>query len=402
MLASYFPKPKNLMMGNWALAQAQALLRSGIDLEVVSPTSWVPRWARLSQGARAFVDCPSVQDWDGLRVHYPRWLVYQVGPPKQWAFGNPTPFLRLGYRSISGWLARRIESRRPDVIYAHHTAIGGYIAWRLARSHGIPYVITDHDFDEISACRIHPSRRRLFAEIVSGSSAMVAVATRMQKEIEDMFGSGKACTVQNGTEPIPAELLSEPRPAGWEGRRVIFSCGSFSKRKGFPSLVDAYAQVARRYRDSMLRIAGDGEERRIVEQRIRHWGIENQVILLGRLTHREVLREMVWSDVFALVGWNEPFATVYSEAAAAGKPIICCTDGGFCDVLQDRVHGLTVPPHDPSATAEALSTLLKREELRVEFGRNAKHLFETRLKWDHNAQRMIPVFENALAMNKTQ
>ena len=105
---------------------------------------------------------------------------------------------------------------------------------------------------------------------------------------------------------------------------------------------------------------------------------------------------MVWADCFALVGWDEPFATVYLEAMAAGKPIICCNDGGINDVIQDKVHGLTVPPKDVEATAKALEQMLANPEQRQKMGKEAKILIERSLTWDAKAQELIQRFQENL------
>jgi glycosyltransferase involved in cell wall biosynthesis len=104
---------------------------------------------------------------------------------------------------------------------------------------------------------------------------------------------------------------------------------------------------------------------------------------------------MVWADCFALVGWDEPFATVYLEAMAAGTPVICCSDGGITDVLQNNVHGYTIPPRDITATAEALDRLLTQDVNRTELGRNAKQLVECELIWDKQIEKLLSLFEEA-------
>ena len=56
-------------MGNWALAQAQALKRAGVEIEVVSFTAWVPRLLAHSSGAQAYADCPEQHLWGELHAH---------------------------------------------------------------------------------------------------------------------------------------------------------------------------------------------------------------------------------------------------------------------------------------------------------------------------------------------
>lgn len=104
-----------------------------------------------------------------------------------------------------------------------------------------------------------------------------------------------------------------------------------------------------------------------------------RVRLLAALAHGGHRQEMVWADFFALVGWDEPFATIYMEALAAGKPVVCCDDGGICDVLKDGMHGFAVPPHNQEALETALSRLIGDENPRREMSLEARLLFSTQL-----------------------
>lgn len=395
MLASYFPKPGNPLMGTWALSQAHALERR-VELQVVSVTSWVPRMLAGYRPAAAYAGCPSHHQWGTLDVLYPRAAWYPVAPLKQAAYRNPGPQMSMAWQTVGSTLQRAAQEFRPDIIYSHHTAVNGYFAARLNRLTGIPFAVTDHDFGEISDCEQWPARRRFFAKIVSRSSMMVAVASRMERRMKELFPDARACTIQNGTDPIAESFKSTPRPEELRGKTVLFACGAFYERKGFPLLIEAFAQVSGQFPDAVLRIAGDGEQRAEVEERVRRFHLEDRVQLLGFRPHAEVLQEMCWCDAFTLIGWDEPFATVFSEALSAGKPVVCCNDGGITDVLRNEVHGLTIPPRNVAAATEALARLLADRGLRERLGRAGAALFESSLQWDHNAARMEGLFREAI------
>ncbi len=395
MLATYFPKPLNPLMGNWALAQAQALQRNGVDVLVVSMTAWVPSVLAQSNGARAYAHSPDRYDWAGLPVLYPRWLNYPVGPARLLNQHYPGVSGAIGWLTCKRKLLQVVREFRPELVYTHHTAVNGYLAARLKRHTGLPFLVTDHDFGEIESCRSQPGRRRVFQEVVRESSAMIAVSKRMECEIKDQFPFARTYTIQNGAEPLPRTILENPRPAELRGKQIVFSCGTFYPRKGFPLLVDAFACIAGKYPRAELRIAGDGEERTEVERRIRQHGLGSRVTLLGSQPHSCVLQEMVWCDIFALIGWDEPFATVYLEALAAAKPVVCCSDGGITDVVKNGQHGFTVSPRDLASAACAIDRLLGSDELCSRFGAAALELFETSLTWDRHARRMIDLFVEA-------
>jgi glycosyltransferase involved in cell wall biosynthesis len=401
MLASFFPKPGNPLMGTWALSQAQALARR-MDVEVVSLNSWVPRWLAGFGHAAAYASCPPSHRWGSLDVSYPRALWYPVAPLKQSAYRKPATQMRIAWQSARGFLEKTVDRFKPDVVYAHHTAANGYLASRLNEARGIPFVVTDHDFGEIADCERFPERRRFFDEIIARSSMMVAVASRMEQCLRRLFPGAHACSIPNGTDEIPERVRSAPRPPEFTGKTVVFACGAFYERKGFPLLIEAFAHAAERFPDAILRIAGDGDQRSQVEERIRHFGLGDRVQLLGFLPHAQVMQEMCWSDIFALIGWDEPFATVFSEAMSAGKPVVCANDGGITDVLKNEVHGITIPPRNALAAAEALTRLLASPALRERMGRAGAELFGQSLRWDHNAARMEDLFRTAAWNAKKQ
>jgi glycosyltransferase involved in cell wall biosynthesis len=407
MLASYFPKPANPLMGNWALSQAQAFLRNGIDVSVVSGTAWVPASlvraakspGRAVSGAAAYASCPPSWRWGGLMAFYPRWLFYPVRPLRPLLTANPAAILKPAWLSVKGNLLKAIERVRPEVIYAHHTQVNGYLAWRLHQITGLPYVITDHDFGEIEACRHHPARRRFFVPIVEGASRMIAVASRMERLMKEIFPKSRTLTVPNGADPPAPLAFTIPRPGELASRRILFCACAFYERKGIPLLIRAFARTAAAFPDAILRIAGDGDTRPRIEEAIRETGMSARVQLLGELPHDDVLQEMVWADVFVLPGWDEPFGVVFAEALSAGCPIVYASDCGIADVVVDGTHGLAVEPRSEDSLVLALNALLGDEPRRRAMANAALELFRQRLLWDYNAILMRSVFADAASPN---
>lgn len=395
-LASFFPKPGNPVMGTWALGQARALARQPIELRVVSFTSQVPRWLAFTPGARAYADCPPEHTWDELKVEYPRWRFYPVRPFKTWAYRDPRRQMRIAWNSAKPELRRIVESWQPDVIYCHHSLPNGYMALQLHQTYGVPYVVTDHDFGEISDCEIYPVRRQVIEPITHHAAMMISVARRMEQATRKLFPTARTTTVYNGIDLPPESVLVAARPSQLQGKLVLFSCGMFAPRKGFELLVEAFARVAGEHPSAVLRIAGDGERRPQIEAAIARSGVGDRVQLLGRLPHAQVIQEMAWSDAFALIGWDEPFATVFIEAMGCGRPIVTASDGGINDVVEHEREALVVRPHDADDAARAMSRLLEDAELRRRMGQAARQLVEHKLTWDANARRMHELFSQSL------
>lgn len=398
MLASYFPKPSNPSMGTWALDQAQALQRQGGPILVISLSSWVPSWLAFTKGAKAFSACPERHVWGGLEVRYPRWLFYPVSLVKHLTERYPALPMRLAWWSAKAGLEAAVREFQPDVLYCHHTAVNGYVARQLQKKTGLPFVVTDHDFGEIQMCRSYTQRRQLFAEVSANAYCLVSVARRMQTEYSSQFPQANTRTVFNGARATAGEF--PPRPEELAGKQVVFSSGMFYERKGFLLLLEAFAQVAATRPAAVLRIAGDGELRPAIEAKIAALGLQERVTLLGMQPQAKVLQEMHWADCFALIGWDEPFATVFSEAMSTGTPIVTASDGGINDVVVDGVHGYSVPPRDVPAAAAAIGRLLDEPSKRAEMGKAARALYESTLNWDRNAQEMLSILRAAVAARK--
>ena len=394
-LAAYFPKPDNPLIGTWALAQARALARrDDLEVRVVSCNAYFPRWVgHIKKGARAYSHCPPCHDWDGLRVDYPRWLVYPFGHTNLGLnYRYPAPFLRLGWQSARAELERIAREFAPDVVFAHHTGANGYLAMHLKRSLGVPYVVTDHLFSEIADCEIMPARYATFARIIRGSSKMVAVATRMECDTKRIFPFAQTVTIHNGADGPTKAQWQTPCPPQLEGKRVILGASILYASKGFAALVRAWSRIEKRFPDAILRIVGDGDDRENVEATIDELKLRDRVQMVGALSHKDLMQEMVWADLFALISRDDPFPTVILEALAAAKPLVWPDDSGVNDVLEDGVHGFKVPPHDVEKTAAALEKMLSDDALRARMSHAAAALSRNRLTWDANAAAMSEIF----------
>lgn len=388
MISSCFPHPENAALGVWAQLQAETMASTGIDLRVVSPTPYVPRILGRLGVAPWAAFCPRDAQIGTVRVSYPRWLYYYVGPLRKMVQRWPSWAVSIAWPLVKQVILDEVAKHQPDVILANHALDGGEIARRIHMLTGIPYVVAEHDFGEITQCADFPSRHRHYQRVFEEASTVLVGANRMRDDIRRIFPATNVSVLRFGRPAIPKAIAEKPRPDDRKGKLIIFSASGWFERKGVPLLVEAFGRIASSFPDAELRIAGDGPEREKIEAAVKRFDRTNQVRLLGRLTHDQILQEMVWSDAFALTGWDEPFGVVYVEAFSAGLPVICCNDCGICDVMEDGVHGFAIPPHDVEAAIRALNQLAGDSELRTKLATNAKALFLSQMTESAYASRM--------------
>lgn len=393
MLAGYFPRPGNALIGLWALAQAQALKRRGLELHVAALTPWFPRkldgldmelraWDRVRAAAR----CPLVYRWDDLTVHYPRWAYYNLERLNRVFYRRPTCQLQVAWLTARRGMVRTVRACAPDVVCAQQARSGGLVAERLNRAFGLPFVVAEHDVDEIEDCFSMPARRRLYRRVLGRAAYVIVPSRRMQQGVQRLVPEARVEVLHNGADALPTEVTEARRPAELRNRLVVFSAGFFYDRKEFPVLVRAFALIASKHPRAILRIVGEGSDRQAIERAIAESPFPDRITLLGTRPHRDVLQEMAWADIFALIGRDEAWGVVHTEAMAAGCPILWASDGGIADVLTDGLHGFGVPPGDPVLAAAHLDLLLSDEALRERMALATRGLHERELTWDANAE----------------
>jgi glycosyltransferase involved in cell wall biosynthesis len=393
---AHFPRPNNQTIGTWALSQVTALRDAGHDVKVISPVPAIPVFVTkiLRRGTSAI--CPPRHTWKGIEAEYVRWPVYPVGPLAKWLRERPGLFVKFAWKLSKAKFLRIARQFAPDVVFAHHGQLSGFVASEVARHLSVPFFITEHNFNDIESCSKSAPRKHHYLETIRGIVNWIAVANRMRDTMREIFPGVPAVTVHNGAELIPAELRTNPRPADLSGHLVVLCVTFFYKRKNVPLLVESFDQIAGRYPNALLVIAGDGDDKLAVVAAAEKASHRKQIVLRGAMGHREVLQHMLWCDVFAHIGIDEPFATVFSEAMMAGKPIIFATDGGITDVAIDGLHGLSVLPGDRASTANAMDRLLADAVLRERLGSAAANLADTQLTWAKNARNMLGLFQEAL------
>lgn len=392
-LASYFPKPGNRLIGTWALDQASALRSAGADVRVLSLTPWIPLWPGQRSAVQAYSKCPPSADWNGLRADYPRWPYYPVTAIERFYLPNPEPWIRLAWCFCKRRVLCIARQWQPDVIFAHHSCVNGWVAMRISANLGVPFFCQDHALWEISACEEHPRRRRMLNLIASRASAMLVVSRRMAADLRRVAPAARIEVLYNGANlpPVAAPpASSRPKPP------VIFSAGMLIPYKAFDILLQAWAIVRARFPEARLRIAGDGPERdRLLDLR-KSLGLEDSVELLGYVPQSVVQAEMAAARAFALASWHETFGVVLLEAAAVGTPVIWADNAGAADVLEDGIHGLAIAPHSAESAAGAILRLLSDPDAAATMGAAASRLVRERMTWDAVARQAIGLFSEAL------
>jgi glycosyltransferase involved in cell wall biosynthesis len=104
-------------------------------------------------------------------------------------------------------------------------------------------------------------------------------------------------------------------------------------------------------------LVGDGPESPELRERFARAGLEDRVLMTGKLTGSNLCDAYAAMDAFAFASLTETQGMVIAEAMAAGLPVFALDGPGVRDVVADGVNGRLVDPDaGPAALAAALES----------------------------------------------
>ena len=143
------------------------------------------------------------------------------------------------------------------------------------------------------------------------------------------------------------------------GRRYILYVGRLDKGKGLNYLFKAFLKVIKKYPDTILSLAGEGEYRSDLETLAKDLGILNNVIFLGYVENNQLPFLYNAADLFILPSLSEGVPVSCIEAMACETPVIGTSVGGISDLMNNFKSGLLIPPKDTQAITDAIFTVFE-------------------------------------------
>jgi len=172
---------------------------------------------------------------------------------------------------------------------------------------------------------------------------------------------------------------------------IILLVGRLNYYKGVEYLIDAMDRI-----EATLLIAGDGERRSALKRRARDRGVNNRIQFLGYVSDRKLASLYRAADLFVLpsVEPSEAFGIVQLEAMTRELPVVNTSlPTGVPWVSQDGQTGLTVPPRNAEALADAINTLLEDDARRRSYGEQARKRVERLFTRDRMLKKIQEVYE---------
>jgi len=206
--------------------------------------------------------------------------------------------------------------------------------------------------------------------------------------------------VHCGIDPAIYKAHAHP-PVSSEPLEII-SIGSLQPYKGMRYLIEACALLRARGLPFHCRIIGDGEEMPGLQRMIVDRKLESCVELLGAKTQAEVARLLpgahcyVQASIVTPSGKMEGIPVSIMEAFASGLVVVATGISGIPELVRPGVTGYLVPPADPPALADALTTVYRNPVESARMVKAGQALVAKEFNIDHSARQLSVLFEQFL------
>jgi glycosyltransferase involved in cell wall biosynthesis len=262
-----------------------------------------------------------------------------------------------------------IKFTKPSIIHSHMMSANIFARiTKLVNSGAFPKLIcTSHNLIETEnkivefLFKITDSVSDLNS-IISKSAAKRYTGNKLSKNIKVVYnGVSLEKHSKNVNKSTPQKINN------WSEKDFIWiSVGRLEPQKGYLYLIKAFRLLLKKYTcNTKLIIAGDGSQRKILENMIRNYGISENVVLMGKCN--DIPGLMSCADAFVLSSVYEGFGMVITEAMASSLPVIVTDSGGPLEIVgSDGSCGFVVEPESVEQLFQAMvkmHKLSKRERL---------------------------------------
>lgn len=388
VVAEYYPRASDPVLGVWAHRQAMAARNAGADVRVLVLHRPVPPLAALKRGdlgaARTALRQPKHAQLDGIEIAY----VPYLSPPRPWSYATwgawAAPQLRRALR--------RLHTSFPfELVHAHYAVPAGDAVRRAMPN--VPLVVSVHGGDVLATARRSPYAERVVQRTFAHAQLVLANSTGTETRCRAL-GADATTVVHLGTDLPPG---TETPTANADRAPTLVTVGHLVARKRHADVIEALAILAPAHPRLRYEIVGDGPERAALDQLATQRGIRDRVTFTGQLPPAAARARAAAADLFVLPSVDEAFGVAYIEAMAAGVPTIGCEGEDGPNEIAAAGPGLVqVPPRTPQALTAALDRLLTDDAARDALGRQARTTVEDAFTWDICGRQTVTAYERAL------
>lgn len=309
-------------------------------------------------------------------------------------------------------ILRKKYYRGFNVIHAHCSGVAsplivGLLAKRLLKR---PLIYTVH------CCRIstyHPMSKldslinnsviRIEKKCLTEADEIIVLTNRTKDIIQKQYRipSAKLTVIPDIINPIDFlsslnrknTLLFNKKYGLSEQKKYIVFVGRIAYEKGCFVLLDAFKKI--KDKNCELIYYGDGNEREMLEKKIKEYGLQTRCKVTGYLPNTDICLAINSASFVVMPSLHEEFGGLLLEIAAVGKGVIASNAGGIPSIVENGKSGIIFQNGDSNMLAEKIDYALQNQALLDVMGKTLQHDVFSTFSFDENIDLLIKLYKKA-------
>ena len=289
----------------------------------------------------------------------------------------------------------QIRALKPDLVHCVWSADPASFGWVTSLLVGIPFSVGAHAYDVFERGGDWLLRTKLREALLIHTSTESAYARLVELVPED-----KLNLIRRGMYQFPdSKLLRSNR-----GVLRIICVARLVEKKGYPYQIEIYEAL----RDAGIAfealIVGEGELRDEIEKELEKRSLGNQVVLKGRLSQEDTMKELAWADVLFHTGVidrngdRDGLPNVMPEAMAAGVLVVASPISGVVEAIKDDVTGILRDVNEPASWVLECQRIQKDDALCERIRNEGRAWVERESVASRNSGKLLHVMRERLSL----
>lgn len=323
----------------------------------------------------------------------------------------PRSIFKIGFDSIDriaeNMIKKIVKKEKPDLIHVHDIFILPSIV-NISKEFNIPLVITirdplpkkiSHNYNimiRLVSTYFLNKRNEILINNIKKSDKIIAISYFIKDLlIKQGISDTKIDVIYNLPPYWSTDGNIDMKKDNTESFLILFAASRLYEEKGMHILIGAINKVVKKgITNIKLIIAGEGPQKKELEQMSDIYNIRKYVEFIGQISHDKIKEFYVNCDIILFPSiYTEPLGRVAIEAGIVGKPIIATNIGGIPEIVDDKITGLLVPPRDIENLSDAIIELVNNKDLRERLGKNARVKITRKFEPGHIVNQHIQLYK---------
>ncbi len=279
-------------------------------------------------------------------------------------------------------LIDELTAWKPDIAHIQTEFSAKWLAMKVVKKCGIPYVMTSHtNYEEyMKSKKVNSKLARViiknFERIVYGKADTLIVPSYKIQELVDIYKV--KCPVV--VIPTGIELSNHPHVRGDKERllsrlgvknndKVLVTVSRISKEKNIDELIAFMPAVLKKDPDVSLIVVGGGPYLEKLKEKADALKLNDSVRFTGMVPSDEVYKYYQMGNIFVSGSTFETQGLTYVEALANGLPLVCREDKCLINIIEQGKNGFTYT--DEAGFVDHVLTILHDPERQKEMSKTS-------------------------------